>query len=73
MGVGLFFHRTTDRTGGSSHKLFQGRLRLDTNKFFFSESTVIHWNTLPREVFKKCVEVAPKDMASEHSGDGLLI
>jgi len=58
-----------------------GRFKLSIRKNYFSESVVIHWHKLPREVggslslevFKETGDVALRDVVSGHGGDGLVV
>ena len=80
MGVG-FFSQVTRIGRGNGIKFHRGTIRLHIRKYFFSERVVRQWHRLPREVvmslslevFKKCVDVALRDVVSKHAGDGLMV
>jgi len=63
---------------GDGFKLCQGRLRLYIRKHL---RVVLQWHGLSREVvdspslevFQNCVDVALRDVVSEHGGDGLMV
>jgi len=66
---------------GKDLKLHQGKFRFNIRKHFFSKRVVRQWHRLPREVvespplevFKKCVDVAQRNMVSEHGVMGLCL
>jgi len=67
--------------GFNSLKLHQGRFRLDVKKNFFIERVVRQWHRpgghgmelLSLEVFRRCGDVALRDMVSGHSGVGWTV
>lgn len=69
-GVGLFSQVTGDKTQGNSLTVYQGKFRLDVGKNLFLEKFVqaLEWaaqgsgEILFLDVFKRCVEVALKDV-----------
>ena len=61
-GVGLFCQQTSNRTRGNSLKSSQWRFRLGIRKNLFTERVVRPLNRLPKDMFKKRVNVALQDM-----------
>lgn len=50
VGVGRFFHETSDRVIGNGLNLHQRKFRLAIRKNFLTERVVHHWNRLHRDV-----------------------
>ncbi|RMC14220.1 hypothetical protein DUI87_09311 [Hirundo rustica rustica] len=63
VGVGLFFQVTSNRMTGSDVKLYHGSFRLDIRKNFFIESSVKHWNRLPKKCSSHHSQKYLKDVA----------
>lgn len=70
MRVSLFSQLASDRTRRNGLKLYQGKLKFDIMKKFFTKGFVKHWNRLSREVaellsmevFRRSVGVELSDM-----------
>ena len=72
---------TSDRKRDNGPNLCQGRLRLGIRRNSSSERAVRQWHRLPREVveslswevFRKCGDVALRDVVSGHRGERLMV